>query len=152
MKKYLLLTLACVVFLTACNGSKEPYQSPASEELSGTHILRRFAAREVTTTSSHSSGGFFLVFGGYSSNSTTTQQIKVKFAWLNNEGEYVLSELPINKIRVKVDSTINTPYVKFKWTERSFMYDIEDPMSPVIYMVVTCKEEDFPINIDINSL
>ena len=147
----LLCAIATCIALQSCSGcSHESKKSRQERIFEGSHKLRRFSTRENNVSESHSSGGFFLFMGGYSSSSNSYSEITVKFALLDNEGNYVLSELSYDKIRVHIDSTVTTPYVKFNWhTYPCYGFDL---MCSINYMVVYCREEDFPSAIDINSL
>ncbi len=118
--------------------------------LRGNHELRSFNVK--TKTSNEWSASYFLVLGG-ASGSTTTETY-IRFAWKNNNDEYVISNISINKIRIKIDNTIDKPYVKFRWKSAYLSHsDMEYIIRcKVIYMVVVCKEEDYPINIDLSKL
>ena len=69
-----------------------------------------------------------------------------------NTGEYAISEIDIGKVRVRIDSTVTNPYVEFNWCRGNYT-NLEDIFYfKVNYMVVVCKEEDYPANINIDSL
>jgi hypothetical protein len=71
------------------------------------------------------SGIFFICVGGfnYSSSTTQTQEKRAYFSWLNNSGEYVMSDIPMNKVRFQIDSTVKIPYCKFRWYQSFFQQE-----------------------------
>ncbi len=146
--KLIIAIIISVILLQACGKGKET-ESELSPILSGNHELRRFSVRESTV----STGGFFLLFGSYRSDEIMT----VKFAWKSLDDEYIISELPISKIRVKIDSTIAVPYIKFRWSVNGMYVNKYSDMESVfrnniIYAVVVCKDEDWAIKIDMSEL
>jgi len=73
----------------------------------------------------------------------------VHFAWLMNDATntYTPASLPIDKIMIKVDNTIEVPTIKFRWrpTGQGDSTRIQDLMDRhVIYAVITIREHDWP--------
>jgi hypothetical protein len=143
-----------VVGLLTYSGIKsiEKVREPSKSEqlFSGTHELRKF--KVITETGTKWSSSYFLVAG--SASGKTVSDTRVSFSWKLNNGMYAISELPLSKIRVMINDSIQKPYVKFRWGGMMFNTNqIEDYMNhDVIYMVVYCKESDFPMEININQL
>lgn len=150
MNKIFILTLGLVF---GC-GTKVVIDttSPEQRALQGEHELRRLSAS--TFNSTKASGSFFMFVGDFSLKQT--EQVKVMFSWKTNDGTYTISTLPVEQIRIKIDSTKDKPTVKFKWRETkkdlnyTALHDIV--RHRVIYALITCKEEDWPENVNLNSL
>ncbi|PCI27559.1 hypothetical protein COB55_05615 [Candidatus Wolfebacteria bacterium] len=67
---------------------------------------KRIKGKEEESSTS-SSGGFFFVIGGYSYDSNTktkivdTHKSKIIISWLHNNGQYIISEIPLYKTRIQ---------------------------------------------------
>lgn len=125
--------------------------SPAYKILGGTHELRRL--KSSVKNQYRASGSYFLIAGGF--NASGEQKTVATFSFKMADGNYAIAELPVTKIRVHVDSTITVPYVTFEWggTWHSQQYSIDRLMEYYVsYMVLHCKEEDYPVDININQL
>jgi len=149
--KYLfLLVFIVIMILFSCNSNQMVNESQLSSYLKGNHELRRF--KTIEKQESNLSGEFFLI-GGTINGKTTTETL-ISFSWKLNSGEYCITELPLSKIRIHIDSTIITPYVKFKWAGADLnIDDIQFILDKYVkYMIVYCKEEDFPYSINLKSL
>ena len=146
MKKLLLIICVLTSLLVGC--SYERPESPIGKALSGTHELRKF--KVVNKTKSKISGQYFLLAG--SINGETTQETKILFSFKLPNGDYGMGELRMDEIRVHIDSTITTPYVKFRWVYGEYGASMRQIMNHVVYMVVYCKEEDFPYDVKLNQL
>lgn len=121
-------------------------ESPAGEMLNGEHVLRRFNVS--SKTEQNIKGSYFLIAGQVESN--TISKYTATFAWKTHDDTYITTELPLSKIRVKIDSTANQPYVKFRWRPcNCTLNDINNSNSIILYMVVHCKEEDYPLEINL---
>jgi len=77
------------------------------------------------------------LFGSYKSESG--EERTVTFAWLNNQNEYVITTLPLEKIRVRIDNSNDKPYVKFKWR----VCDVCNPIGCIIYALIVCNDEQW---------
>lgn len=125
--KDLLVILSLILF--SCKADV----SNSGEILEGDHYLRK-----LNDTSSNS---YFLVNECSYDKYTQT---KLSFSFKLSDGSYAMATLPLYKIRLKFYDFIDTPYVIFKWTY-GISPDIQYIMdNHVIYMVVHCKESDFP--------
>lgn len=151
----------CVFILSTfsfsrCTIAPAPAEAPSKLEklLGGTHPLRRMM--NVSETNSSLSGGYFMFFGGIHGQSQTEQI--VKFAWLMNDSvSYAISSLPLEKIRIQFSDTISVPTIKYCWHRldaTDYMgrgsHTLEEYMSNcVTYAVVTVKEEDWEVKLDL---
>lgn len=68
--------------------------------------LRQLVNKELTET--HTSGAFFLVAGSVNSDSETKTVVKL-MGEIN--GEYRFMQFDFEKVRIKIDNSIKTPYV-----------------------------------------
>lgn len=68
--------------------------------------LRQLVNKELTET--HTSGAFFLVAGSVNSDSETKTVVKL-MGEVN--GEYRFMQFDFEKVRIKIDNSITTPYV-----------------------------------------
>lgn len=68
--------------------------------------LRQLVNKELTET--HTSGAFFLVAGSVNSDSETKTVVKL-MGEVN--GEYRFMQFDFEKVRIKIDNSIKTPYV-----------------------------------------
>lgn len=151
MKKLAIILLAFIV--SSCGEMREDKkeQTYFEKEFSGKHTLRSFKVRESSQSSF--SASYFLIFGGASGSSE--QMTKVRFAWKMNSGTYAISEIEANRIRVAFNDTIQTPYITFyskypDWDED--LNSVMDRINQIGYITVYCKEEDFPMEINLNQL
>lgn len=148
MKKFsiaIFITFLVIGFM--CNTERE---SPLSSILSGEHSLRRLKVKN--TNHSTLSGEFFIFMGGISGESKI--ETNVIFSWKDNEGNYIISKLPITKIRLHIDNSIKNPYIKFKWS-LNYYCNISDMESifedNIIYALIYCSENDYPKNLNFNN-
>lgn len=127
-----------------------PQIKPINENmvLGGNHELRRFNVKDKTTT--ESSGVFFLLIGGF--NSKTITETTVRFYFLNYGKEYQFMELPLNKINIKIDNSIQSPYIKFGWYGLCGSDNWRNYYDDVYRAVIYCKDTDFQPEININDL
>jgi len=146
MKNILIYTLLLTIF-SSCE--VEQGTSKLGNILEGKHELRRF--KTVTEEGQRWSASYFIIAGGGSGG--TYKNTKASFSWKMNTGEYAISELELGKIRVKIDSTVTTPYVIFNWQRCPQSHPLGTYFIHYVnYMVICCKEEDYPININITDL
>ena len=144
--KNIFVILIAILILSSCEVNRG--LSPTGKILQGEHILRKF--KVVHETGTRWSGSYFLIGGSASGGSYSST--KISFSWKMNTGEYAISEMPLNEIRVHLDSTITTPYIKFHWKPGN-NENLQQILSwKVNYMVVYCREEDFPMDVRITDL
>jgi len=154
MRNRIAITLVLIagIFAVGCQRGPLP-PSQAEQILQGEHKLRKMAER--TDINSRISGSFFLFVGDITGEVKTS--VSVKFAWEMNDGTYAISSLPLEKIRVKLDEKATTPTIKFRWVRwdrpRSAA-QVQTLMDYYVsYAVVTVRESDWPIqvNLPLNS-
>jgi len=140
MKKIIfLISILALSVLESCTVEHEkPMVNRKSENL----YLRQLV--KSTNQKTETSGSFFLVAGSYSSNSETKTVVQV-FAKI--KGEYRFMEIPIEKIRIQIDSSCKIPYVVLNYREREEK-SIEDllnyPEWYIDYYTIICSEEYLP--------
>lgn len=126
MEKLIILVAVGLSMIVGCDNSvmynqrllnevKKFYEAP--------HQIRKMFVRDDEVSikepnRSHFSGGFFLFLGGISGKSTEgveTRQVvtHVRFAWETKDNTYVISTLPLEKIRIKLVEKIDSPTVSF---------------------------------------
>ena len=120
------------------HSAKHPTQSEAIYQ--GSHLLRQIGQKQVTTSSWDAS--YFIFAGGASGQTVTDEQ--VSFAWLNNNGEYEFMTVPLQKIRIRLNENVITPFVRFRWKERE-----SGRFDEIIYVLVTVNPKDWPVDIHI---
>jgi len=138
-----------LLFLIVLVGCEEDPSKPddVGNVLKGEHQLRKmFIVQEKEGSTSES---FFLIWGSVSGESQETAN--VKFAWQMSDGTYALSSLPLEKFRVKFDNNKGIPTIQFDWRrdcrDVSNIQKILDER--VNYVVITCKENDWPAKIQL---
>lgn len=154
MKNILIILL---LITTTVNAKYKPkYNKPVKKTpitwddiLSGNHEL---LSLNVTTERKSEMNGMFFIIGAV--NSKSYSETLVTFSWKTINDEYIISKLPIHKIRIKIDNSVTIPYVKFRWcTPFGLNFNIDKPSERVmkehiIYMVVVCRDEDYPFAIN----
>jgi hypothetical protein len=140
MKKILfLLPILALGLLGSCTiEGRKPPVNRKSENL----YLRQLV--KSTNQKTESSGSFFLVAGSYSSNSETKTVVQV-FAKIKDE--YRFMEIPIEKIRIQIDSSCKNPYVVLNYREAEEMSSNDLLIHPGWYIntyTIVCSEEYLP--------
>jgi len=150
MKLLKLLLPVLLLSLFSCDRQAERERhSAVGNILKGNHELRKF--KTVTEEGYRMSGSYFLFAGGMSGG--TYKDHKVSFSFQLPDETYAMGEVDFGDIRVKIDSTINKPFVTFHWDSGGHATDMDYIMRHhVNYMVVHCKEEDFPYEVNITDL
>jgi prepilin-type N-terminal cleavage/methylation domain-containing protein len=74
---------------------------------------------------------------------------QITFAWPLKNGTYAISTLPIEKIRVKFDQTVDTPTIKFCWTYSNYATIDYLMAKHVVYALITVRESDWPAQIQL---
>jgi hypothetical protein len=104
MKNIILLIFVCLSFV-ACD---DPYQD--FYEVTTPLKLRQLV--NVNETEKSSSGSAFVFFATYHSQEKNVDYVKV---FADVDGSYRFLEIPLQKIRVKLDSTVTTPYIEIHY-------------------------------------
>ena len=109
----------------------------------------------VSKTEKSADGSAFLFFASYHSEERNTDYVKV-FAEV--DGEYRFLEIPMEGVRVKIDSTVKVPYVQIEYTypdysEHKFSStQVCDAINPrniyarvdIVKYVIICPEQYLP--------
>lgn len=144
------------ICLTSCIGEAD--KKPFDKYLGGKYTLRKLSQQERKTPGSIS-GDYFLFWGSLSGNGESTERY-VGFSWLSKDGEYIMSKVDAENIRIKFDNSA-TPYVTFGYTEMIALAcdesSIQSKLSWLVsnnidYMVIHCKESDYLQDINIKSI
>ncbi len=113
--------------MVGCSSEKDYDKNPFNEEVKrfyeAPHQLRKMFVKEVETTvkepgRGHISGGFFLFMGGISGDykeGTETKSITthVRFAWEIKDNTYIITTLPLERVRIKIVKNIEAPTISF---------------------------------------
>jgi hypothetical protein len=133
MKK--LLGLFVMLFLFSCQPRE--YKDYHSEKI----YLRQLVNRDVTET--HTSGSFFLIAGSVSSESETSTVVKL-MGEVN--GEYRFIQFNFEKVRIKIDNKVTTPYIVLNYRETyevDMDYLLEYP-GYIESVTIVCPEQYLP--------
>jgi hypothetical protein len=136
VKNIILLVAMLSQFLISCSRDENPY-----DEVKGfyerPHQLRKMftADQEVTVKEpgrGSLSGGFFLFVGGvsgeYREGTTEKYQVThVRFAWEITNNTYIISTLPLDKIRIKLVEKYESPTISLFLNELAIKEDCKDP-------------------------
>ncbi len=100
--------------------------------------------------------------GEYFSFVSNSNGVRVYFSWLSNDNKtYILSSMPIERIRVKFDNNSKKPTIEYSvyvWSKSGLFGDhldketnnleqntyISDVEKYTAYAVIICKESDYP--------
>ncbi|MFA5127530.1 MAG: hypothetical protein WC457_00825 [Patescibacteria group bacterium] len=143
--------MLAAVIIAGC-GVDAPITVP--KFMTGEHLLRKMISNSATST--NTTGGFFIFSGSFNSSSKT--EMIVRFAWKMDEDTYVLSSIPIEKIRVKIHNDTKTPTISFKLEPDCYTYRWANPPENYIdailencvyYATITAKDNDWPTQIDL---
>jgi hypothetical protein len=136
----LLLLMACSIY----DPEKWKKESPQYVFFAGNHELMSLNSLIKTSEKSKSSGNgwFFVVIGNlsYSQETSKTEERIVRFAWKNNYGQFVVSELPMSLVRFQISKDSLNPYCKFRWTPNSGWFNEKEWVEDVQYVVFVLKE------------
>ena len=159
MKKTLLLVALFLIILSAVGcASRDPNQFPA--ELAGSHKIRKMFTKDMNISETNSSfnAGYFIFFGtasGKSNQSVTA----ILFAWEDKDGVYIVTQLPLDKVRVKIiDDWPEAPTVRFFLDDKYSYYVTRARFDEnqggiwdnyLTYAVVTVANNDWPENINL---
>jgi len=141
----------CLFLTWAHDVNKGQYDTYMNTYFGTTHQLMRFKTH--SDTSSRWSGGFFLVLGGASGE--TSNRVSVRFSWRMNNGEYMVSCVPMEKIRVKINNSVRIPTVTFGIRDYDDAPHIRTDREPDQYIIdhciykviVTCTSDQWPLDV-----
>jgi hypothetical protein len=125
MRKVSILAVLVVVGLVMV-GCNRYDQNPLDEVkgfYEGSHQLRKMFVKDEKVTvkepgRGHLSGSFFLFIGGISGDYKEGTEVKymvthVRFAWEIKDNTYVITTLPLEKVRIKLAEKVEAPTVSF---------------------------------------
>jgi len=159
--------LICFVMLSFVWIGCQPrvvYNDPNTEIgkiLKGRHRLRKMYETKTSSKEWSASGGFFLIAGAVSARGEEALSYDVIFSWELPDTTYIISKLPLWKLRIKFSDDAVVPTIEFAWKEdfwdeTEYQRNISRPYNPylasevmeyVSYAVIICKEEDWPPNV-----
>jgi hypothetical protein len=127
-----------------------------AQMFSGNFEIKKFNTYDTKGAWLH--GSFFLGCG--SIDGGTTDEHMVSFCWKDRDGEYIVSKINVNNIKVKIEPGLTKPYLifigRFKtdgWKNADDTNDVNDWFNTYMTMVVIhCNEDDFKTDVNINSL
>ena len=134
MKKLLLLFFL-VLLTIGCD--RVEYKDYHTDKI----YLRQLVNRDVTET--HTSGSFFLIAGSVSSESVTSTVVKL-MGEVN--GEYRFMQFDFEKVRIKIDNKVTTPYIMLNYrdtSETSVDYLLKFPYY-IGSVTIVCPEQYLP--------
>ena len=132
MKK--LLLLFAVLLMIGC---RVEYKNYHTDKI----YLRQLVNRDVTET--HTSGSFFLIAGSVSSESETSTVVKLMG---KVKDEYRFMQFDFEKVRIKIDNKVTTPYIVLNYREISEMsvdYLLQYPYY-IGSVTIVCPEQYLP--------
>ena len=133
MKK--LLLLFAVLLMIGCD--RVEYKNYHTDRI----YLRQLVNRDVTET--RTSGSFFLIAGSVSSESVTSTVVKL-MGEVN--GEYRFMQFDFEKVRIKIDNKVTTPYIMLNYrdtSETSVDYLLKFPYY-IGSVTIVCPEQYLP--------
>lgn len=149
------LLLSISIIFSGC-GQKPERPFPTERFFGGEHQIQKLVP--TVSQEGYLSGGFFLFVG--SINGSTHTEHKVKFAWKSSvDDSYILSSFPLEKIRIRFDTKIETPTVRFQLNCKSLECDGDWALKygygqqyvidrgHIEYAVITVKPEHWPAKI-----
>lgn len=157
MKKlgFIVMMLMGMMFMSSCTHLTD--KMLMDKHFGGKHELRRFNVYNEVTKESH--GSYFLIMGSYMSRESS--ETKIRFCWKHPDGTYIFSEVGFDKIRLRIVNT-DKPYIEFKlrrldWKTdennyNDYMDSVEESFRFVDYVIINCKEEDFPADVNLKDL
>jgi hypothetical protein len=133
MKK--VLGLLVVLFMIGCQPIE--YKDLHSDKI----YLRQLVNRDITQT--HTSGSFFLIAGSVNSNTETNTVVKLMG---DVNGEYRFMQFDFEKVRIKIDNKVTSPYIVLNYRDTSKMsmdYLLKYPYY-IESVTIVCPEQYLP--------
>lgn len=107
--------LFLIILVSACASPEAKVSTNSVLFFSGKHSLQRLVQYGEVESQLGGGGFFFLGIGAGSISGETKNKYSVKFAWKSNEDEsFIISSIPLEKVRVKFDEKAEVPQVEFK--------------------------------------
>jgi hypothetical protein len=159
MKKILVLLSLAILFI-GCERYKvrQERKNHIIKNLSKNNLIRKMFYKEGVQNQTKSDFGGFFVFGigagGGGSSSTSILKKTVTFAY-KYEDDYIVTSLPLSKIRIRLDKECKQPTVSFKVRTNASFYVINEHILNdtdfkyvVIYARITCHPNMWKVNIN----
>ena len=136
MKKFLFLLIVPIMFIGCESGT-----SSLGKVLEGEHFVNVLRLSNDSTLTPQNR--YFLL----KENGT-----KLTFSWTLPDSTTIVSTIPMDKVRMKFDTYTEVTTIKFRWRPKGEAGSNWDEIFKdyVSYMVVSCKESDFPLYIPAN--
>lgn len=126
MRKLLLIMLA-VVWMYGCDEGNKTVT--CEDTFKGQHKLMC-----ITPDSTGADCQYMVVFGD-----------KARYMWQTNDTSFAMSVISVGKIRVKLDESVDEPYIKYRWCSCRGSGDLQATIDAyVVYVLLVCSEEDCP--------
>jgi hypothetical protein len=129
------LWLLAVLLMVGCD--RPVYKKYHSDRI----YLRQLVNKDITET--HTSGSFFLIAGSINSKSETSTVVKL-MGEVN--GEYRFMQFDFEKVRIKIDNKVTTPYIVLNYSE-SYEVEIDYLLEYTGYLdniTIVCPEQYLP--------
>ncbi len=162
----ILTGLIPVIFMvSACTPVKAEGPTKTMRFFEGKHQLQRLVQYSSLDSKIDGSGFFFLGVGAGAVSGETKTNYSVKFAWKSNvDDSYIISSVPLERVRVRFDEKIEIPYVEFQlwcgdngtsekcggpdnWLTSYGQQFIID-RGYVLYVTIAVKQSDWPLKIE----
>jgi hypothetical protein len=134
MRKIMLVIIIGLMFI-GCD--KRVYKQYHTNRI----YLRQLVNRDVVET--HTSGSFFLVAGSVNSDTQTNTVVKLMG---EVDGEYRFIQFDFEKVRIKIDNKVTTPYIVLNYSE-SYEVEIDYLLEYTGYLdniTIVCPEQYLP--------
>ncbi len=181
-----LALLSIITVLVSCKDDASEKQSQVtsppvryiSDALAGKHVLHKVSYREDNhkTSQWNMDGGFFLFMGSVSGSGSSEEKVlkSVVISWELKDSSFAITPLPVEKVRIKLDSGIKERYVTFEYVNAYYCEGCEEDIynhttmkgyplirypsvqdmigNNLVNAVIHCRPEDWTPNISMNKL
>jgi hypothetical protein len=143
---------------------KEYYQAKRKEEeerlrqykqrLSGFHKVRKMTVEKDTVMEAtlQTSARYFILVGGSTSNyrQSLSSVSYVVFAWEYEPNEFIISKVPLEKVKFRIHPKNYETKVEFIFKEEDLFSDeVEKCIKQLRWLVIHISEEEWPIEISL---
>jgi len=127
--------------------------------LAGEHNIRKLTVEKDRVSKVSGTADYFIFMADASLNYESRSVKSVFFFWQTNDGSYVSTEVPIHKIKIKINNESTNVTVKFEYVNSRFFendanfqpnYNVLICSDSVYYAVITCKSSDWPSSIKLS--
>ncbi len=92
----------------------------------GEYSLRKLQSDEVESERWEGDGKFFMVMGDFSASGGTETKREMVLSWQLYNEKYTHSRVPYGKVYVKIDDSVEDPYLIFEIDEKQITSEEED--------------------------